>query len=74
GIEAWHPTAKVRFCKRLEDLGRSLGLYITAGSDFHGESRPNRKLGISAGNRKIDDSFLDSIPPLAVLAARRYNS
>ncbi|MDR2739188.1 MAG: PHP domain-containing protein [Treponema sp.] len=65
GIEAWHPTAKVRFCKRLEDLGRSLGLYITAGSDFHGESRPDRKLGVSAGNRKIDDSFLDSIPPTA---------
>jgi predicted metal-dependent phosphoesterase TrpH len=64
GIEAWHPTAKVRFCKRLEELGRSLGLYITAGSDFHGESRPDRKLGVSAGNRKIDDSVLDSIPPL----------
>ncbi|WP_010256155.1 PHP domain-containing protein [Treponema primitia] len=64
GIEAWHPTAKVRFCKRLEELGNSLGLYITAGSDFHGESRPDRKLGITAGDRKIEDSLLDLIPPL----------
>jgi predicted metal-dependent phosphoesterase TrpH len=64
GIEAWHPTAKVRSCKRLEELGRSLGLYITAGSDFHGNSRPDRKLGITAGNRPIGEGFLDAIPPL----------
>jgi predicted metal-dependent phosphoesterase TrpH len=64
GIEAWHPTAKVRACKRLEILGLSLGLYITAGSDFHGEARADRKLGITAGGCKIEDSFLEQIPPL----------
>jgi predicted metal-dependent phosphoesterase TrpH len=64
GIEAWHPTAKVQSCRRLEELGRSLGLYITAGSDFHGNSRPDRKLGITAGDRAIGESFLDAIPPL----------
>jgi sugar phosphate isomerase/epimerase len=64
GIEAWHPTARVRACKRLEDLGKTLGLYLTAGSDFHGSSRPDRKLGITAGNRKIEESWLDAIPPL----------
>ncbi|MDR3342393.1 MAG: PHP domain-containing protein [Treponema sp.] len=65
GIEAWHPTAKVRSCKRLEELGKSLGLYITAGSDFHGASRLDRKLGITAGDRKIGDAVLESIDPLA---------
>jgi predicted metal-dependent phosphoesterase TrpH len=64
GIEAWHPTAGTRSCKRLEELGRSLGLVITAGSDFHGESRPDRKLGITAGGRKIEDSLLEAIPAL----------
>jgi predicted metal-dependent phosphoesterase TrpH len=64
GIEAWHPSAKVSSCKRLEALGRSLGLYITAGSDFHGNSRPDRKLGITAGNCPISESFLEAIPPL----------
>jgi predicted metal-dependent phosphoesterase TrpH len=64
GIEAWHPTAKVRACKRLEILGLSLGLYITAGSDFHGEARSDRMLGITSGGRKIEDSFLEQIPPL----------
>jgi predicted metal-dependent phosphoesterase TrpH len=64
GIEAWHPTAKVRSCKRLEELAVHLGLFVTAGSDFHGESRPDRKLGITAGGRKIEESILAAIPPL----------
>ncbi|MDR0562212.1 MAG: PHP domain-containing protein [Spirochaetaceae bacterium] len=64
GIEAWHPTAKVHSCKRLEALGKSLGLLITAGSDFHGESRPDRKLGITAGNRKIEAALLEGFPDI----------
>jgi predicted metal-dependent phosphoesterase TrpH len=64
GLEAWHPTAKPRSCKRLEALGRSLGLYITEGSDFHGEARSDRKLGHSSGDRKIADSVLEAIPDL----------
>jgi predicted metal-dependent phosphoesterase TrpH len=65
GIEAWHPTAKVRSCRRLEELGKSLGLYITEGSDYHGEARPERRLGITAGGRKIADSVLEALPALA---------
>jgi predicted metal-dependent phosphoesterase TrpH len=61
GIEAWHPAIKVSACKRLEMLGRSLGLHITAGSDFHGELRLDRKLGITAGKTKIDESFLEEL-------------
>jgi len=58
GLEAWHPTAKVSSCRRLEELGRKLNLLVTAGSDFHGEARPDRKLGITSGGKKIDESFL----------------
>ncbi|MDR1863128.1 MAG: PHP domain-containing protein [Treponema sp.] len=65
GIEAWHPTAKVRSCKRLDALGKNLGLYITEGSDYHGEARPGRRLGITAGGRKIEDSVLEALPDLA---------
>jgi predicted metal-dependent phosphoesterase TrpH len=64
GIEAWHPMAKPRSCRRLEALGRSLGLYVTEGSDFHGEIRPERKLGHSSIGRKIADSVLEAIPGL----------
>lgn len=65
GIEAWHPNATLRACKRLEELGRSLGMYITAGSDFHGANRPDRKLGITSGDRMISEAILEAIPPLA---------
>ena len=56
GIEAFHPGARVTECLRLEELGRKLGLIITAGSDFHGEKiRADRKLGHTCGGKKIED-------------------
>ncbi|MDR1419421.1 MAG: PHP domain-containing protein [Treponema sp.] len=64
GIEAWHPSAKVRSCARLEALAASLDLRVTAGSDFHGSARPDRKLGHTSGGRKIDDAVLEAIPEL----------
>lgn len=57
GIEAWHPGARVGECKRLEETGRQIGFFITAGSDFHGEKRPDRKIGKTAGQKPIDDRF-----------------
>ncbi|GHV84232.1 phosphatase [Spirochaetia bacterium] len=60
GIEAWHPLATAHTCERLEKLGVSLGLRITAGSDYHGGFRMDRKLGCTGGGRKIDDRFLDA--------------
>ena len=58
GLEAWHPGARVVESRRLEELGRKIGFFITAGSDFHGEKiRADRKLGHSAGGRKIEDRF-----------------
>jgi len=64
GIEAWHPTAKAMSCRRLEALGKALGLYITEGSDFHGAIRPDRKLGCSSRGREISGAILDAIPGL----------
>jgi predicted metal-dependent phosphoesterase TrpH len=64
GIEAWHPTAKAKACRRLEELGKTLGLYITEGSDFHGAIRPDRKLGCSNRGREISGAILDAIPEL----------
>jgi len=64
GLEAWHPTAKQGSCRRLEELAKSLGLYVTEGSDYHGSIRPDRKLGYSSRGRKIDNSLLEAIPEL----------
>jgi len=64
GLEAWHPIAKANACRRLEEMGRSLGLYITEGSDFHGATRLGRNLGISNKGREISDAVLEAIPEL----------
>jgi predicted metal-dependent phosphoesterase TrpH len=64
GIEAWHPIAKAKDCCRLEEMGRSIGLYITEGSDFHGTTRLGRSLGISNKQRQISDAVLEAIPEL----------
>jgi len=65
GLEAWHPTAKGGSCRRLEALAKSLGLYVTEGSDYHGSARRDRKLGWSHKGRKISDAVLEAIPELA---------
>ena len=58
GMEAWHPGAKLSSCRRLEELARKLGFFVTAGSDFHGESvRADRKLGYTAGKLEIADRY-----------------
>lgn len=58
GLEAYHPGAKMGDCIRLEELGKKIGYFITAASDFHGEKiRADRKLGHTVGNKKIDDRF-----------------
>jgi predicted metal-dependent phosphoesterase TrpH len=62
GIEAWHPNQPVRECRRFDRLGRSLGMIVTGGSDFHGEHIPQRVLGRSAGGREIPDAFLEALP------------
>jgi hypothetical protein len=61
GIEAFHPTAKLGQCRRVEKLARERGFRVTAGSDFHGAIRPDRKLGRTAGNLVIGDEYLAEI-------------
>ena len=58
GLEAWHPGAKVSSCRRLEEMARRIGFFVTAGSDFHGEAvRADRKLGHTAGKIEIADTY-----------------
>ena len=58
GLEAYHPGARSSEAERLEALAHKLGMFATAGSDYHGEAvRKDRHIGITAGDRKIDDRF-----------------
>lgn len=58
GLEAFHPSAKLGDCQWLESTARSIGYFITAGSDFHGEEvRADRFLGHTVGGAEIDDKY-----------------
>ncbi len=61
GIEAWHPGTDPRHCRRLEAMARRVGLKVSAGSDFHGENRPDRQLGLTSGGRTIEDNILEEL-------------
>ncbi len=45
GIEAYHPAHTDGQCMEFESVARSNGLYITAGSDFHGSATPRVGIG-----------------------------
>lgn len=69
GLEAYHPGAPLAKCQQLEDLGRRLGLRISAGSDFHGDNRPDRRLGHTSGGRPIGDEFYKEVLGIDLPAA-----
>jgi predicted metal-dependent phosphoesterase TrpH len=71
GLEAWHPSAREKDCRRLETLAREKGLLVTAGSDFHeppgktAKATSHRKsthtpseIGHTAGGRVIDEGLV----------------
>jgi len=53
GIEVWHSGAKPRKSKRLEDIADELGLFKTGGSDYHGDNRKDRPLGLGSGGKAV---------------------
>lgn len=53
GLEVWHSGAKPRKSKRLEMLADELGFFKTGGSDFHGDNRKDRPLGLGSGGKEV---------------------
>ncbi|MFQ3547972.1 MAG: PHP domain-containing protein, partial [Termitinemataceae bacterium] len=58
--------------QRLEQLGKQLGMIVTAGSDYHGSNRQDRRLGHTAGKRKISLSYLQGIPGTPAFLEEEY--
>ncbi|MBU1078121.1 MAG: PHP domain-containing protein [Spirochaetes bacterium] len=45
GLEAYYPRHSIRQTKTLIEIAKKNGLVITGGSDFHGETKPDIKIG-----------------------------
>ncbi|MCE5256176.1 MAG: PHP domain-containing protein [Spirochaetaceae bacterium] len=61
GIEAYHSGAKLGQCRILEKMGRQRDFLITAGSDYHNESKPECGIGHSAGGVAIADCYYSEL-------------
>lgn len=63
-IEAYHSDHRPADVAQYLELAREFGLAVTGGSDFHGDVKPNVRLGIGAGNLNIPRSVLDQLREL----------
>lgn len=45
GVEAYHPAHSDGQCREFQSLARREGLFVTAGSDYHGSVKPEISLG-----------------------------
>ncbi len=61
GLEAWNASTRYNDCKRLEALAAELQMPVTAGSDFHGAIRKDRKLGFTSNGIKIENRFYENL-------------
>jgi len=60
-IEAFHSDHSPADIERYLGLARKYGLKVTGGSDFHGDNKPNVRLGTGPGTLMIPASVLDDL-------------
>jgi len=53
GVEVFYPEHTIDFTKFLIECAKELGLLLTGGSDFHGENKPDIKLGKGLNNLNV---------------------
>ena len=61
GIECFHPSANQEQRNILVQYAKSHNLYISGGSDYHGDSKPDIKIGIGRGNLEVSKEILEWI-------------
>ena len=59
GVEAYHANLTCNEAHRLASMAQELDLCVTAGSDYHGPPRTDRRLGRTCDGMAIDDRFLE---------------
>ncbi len=60
GIECFHPSAETdNRIKVLLDYAKKNNLFISGGSDFHGDKKPNNDIGIGSGTLNISKEYID---------------
>jgi hypothetical protein len=58
GIECYHPSADEKRTKILLEYAKKNNLYISGGSDYHGQKKPDIEIGIGKGNLTISEETI----------------
>ena len=60
GIECFHPSSEIenRSCVLVE-YAKKNNLYISGGSDFHGDKKPNNDIGTGNGSLNIQKEYIE---------------
>jgi predicted metal-dependent phosphoesterase TrpH len=61
GLEVYHSDHTAADTALFLELARKYSLAITGGSDFHGDVKPNVRLGVGEGNLDIPRALLDAL-------------
>ncbi len=61
GLEVWHPGHRSSQTKKLRRLARQFDLVQTGGSDFHGDVKPDIRLGRGRGGLKVGSAVYRAI-------------
>lgn len=69
GVEAYHPKHSNAQCEEYEKMARAQGLFVTAGSDFHGSAKPAVELG---GEKRGGEYLEKSVEALGFNIGGRY--
>lgn len=66
GLEVYHSSHHKNQCVRLQALAKTYGLLPTGGSDFHGENKPDIRIGRGRGTLSVPYSLLEPIKALCL--------
>lgn len=59
GIECFRPSADENKMRLLEQYANHHRLYISGGSDYHGNNKPDIQIGIGKGNLHISKKYVE---------------
>jgi predicted metal-dependent phosphoesterase TrpH len=60
-IEAYHSDHAEADTELYLTLARKYGLLVTGGSDFHGDIKPNVRLGVGCGNLRVPEDLIEKL-------------
>jgi predicted metal-dependent phosphoesterase TrpH len=61
GIEAHHSLHDIALRERLTETAHQLGIAATGGSDFHGDSKREYRIGVGTGDLRVPPSAVDEL-------------